>query len=370
MTCQTDRQVTRGSRLGAVETAGKWRSRHGLTLVELLVVIAIIGTLIGLLLPAVSAVREAGRRTSCTSNLRQLALGTLQHESAHGFLPTGGWGWKWVGDPDRGFDKKQTGGWAYNMLAFVEQAAVHDLGRGQQDSTAKADQGVVRLTTPLPVFTCASRRAAQLWPASGGLQLRVTALPTVQSRMFDQVVRGDYAANMGSGAAPYVYQSGGSYSTIAEGDQTSDQDWINDWFDAFSPAQEPDGVIFRHSMIRLKQISDGASNTYLLGEKYVDPTAMAIGRDPGDDNCLYSGHDRDVLRVGFVPPYRDTPGLDIYSLFPTSDDTDPKPIAFGSAHPDSCGMAMVDGSVRSVEYGIAPAIHQGLSSRFDGNTGR
>ena len=191
MTCQTDRQVTQGSRLGAVKTAGKWRSRHGLTLVELLVVIAIIGTLIGLLLPAVSAVREAGRRTSCTSNLRQLALGTLQHESAHGFLPTGGWGWKWVGDPDRGFDKKQTGGWAYNMLFFVEQAAVHDLGRGQQDSTAKADQGVVRLTTPLPVFTCASRRAAQLWPASSGLQLRVTALPTVQSRVFDKVVRGD-----------------------------------------------------------------------------------------------------------------------------------------------------------------------------------
>ena len=90
MTDRRDRQASQGSRLGTVETTGRWRSRRGLTLVELLVVIAIIGTLIGLLLPAVNAVREAGRRTSCTSNLRQLALGTLQHESAHGFLPTGG----------------------------------------------------------------------------------------------------------------------------------------------------------------------------------------------------------------------------------------------------------------------------------------
>ena len=64
MTCQTDRQVTQGSRLGAVETAENTRSRHGLTLVERRAVIAIIGTLIALLLPAVSAGREAGRRTS------------------------------------------------------------------------------------------------------------------------------------------------------------------------------------------------------------------------------------------------------------------------------------------------------------------
>jgi prepilin-type processing-associated H-X9-DG protein len=72
----------------------------------------------------------------------------------------------------------------------------------------------------------------------------------------------------------------------------------------------------------------------------------------------------------FSPPYPDTRGLDIYSLYPTAADTDPKPIAFGSAHPGSCGMAMVDGSVRTTDYGIAAAVNQGLASRNDGQVGR
>ena len=343
---------------------------RGMTLVEVLVVIAIIGVIVGLLLPAVQAAREAGRRTTCQSNLKQMALGSLVHEQAYGFLPTGGWGWKWVGDPDRGFDKRQTGGWAFNLLPFVEQQQVRDLGRGLQDSAAKADQAVIRLSTPLAVFTCPSRRAATLWVVVPGRQFRVTSVPTVESRRLDTIIRGDYAANMGSGIGPFVYQGGGSESTIEDGDGATDQDWTEWYYDAFAPPQPPDGVIFRRSMIRFRDITDGTTNTYLLGEKYVDPTAMADGSDQGDDQCLYSGHDRDVVRVGFSPPYRDTPGLDIYSLYPTSSDTDPKPIAFGSGHPGSCGMAMVDGSVRATDYGIAATVHQGLASRNDGQVGR
>jgi prepilin-type N-terminal cleavage/methylation domain-containing protein/prepilin-type processing-associated H-X9-DG protein len=346
------------------------RRRAGMTLVELLVVIAIIGTLVGLLLPAVQAAREAARRTSCQSNLKQLALGSLVHEQTYGFLPTGGWGWKWVGDPDRGFDRKQTGGWAFNLLPFVEQVALRNLGRGLQDAAAKADQAVIRLSTPLAIFSCPSRRSPMLWPVVAGRQFRVTSVPSVESRRVDTVVRGDYAANMGSGTGPFLYQGGGSYSTVEDGDQATEQDWINDWYDAFSPPQPPDGVIFRHSMVRFRDISDGTSNTYLLGEKYIDPTAMANGSDQGDDQCLYSGHDRDIVRVGFVPPYPDTRGYDPYNDYPTSQDTDPKPIAFGSAHPGSCGMAMVDGSVRTTDYGITASVHQGLSSRNDGQVGR
>ena len=70
--------------------ASCWNSRrpvHGFTLVELLVVIAIIGILIGLLLPAVNAAREAGRRTQCGNNLKQIALGVLNHESNYGIFP-------------------------------------------------------------------------------------------------------------------------------------------------------------------------------------------------------------------------------------------------------------------------------------------
>jgi len=75
------------------------RPPHGFTLVELLVVIAIIGILVALLLPAVQAAREAARQTQCNNNLKQLALGCLQHEDLSKRIPSGGWGYAWPAMP-------------------------------------------------------------------------------------------------------------------------------------------------------------------------------------------------------------------------------------------------------------------------------
>jgi prepilin-type N-terminal cleavage/methylation domain-containing protein len=329
---------------------------RGVTLIELLVVVAIIATLIGLLVPAVQSARESARRTRCLSQLRQIALACLAHDDARGHLPSGGWGGAWTGDPVRGFGERQPGGWVFNVLPWVEQGSLRDRGTGMTDATAKADAAVVRLTTPVPLFVCPSRRSATLFPVKSEIAFWVTAEPESVSRRLETAARGDYAANMGSGVRPSNYLGGGSFSPASVADRASDAEWRA----SFGP--DPDGVIFRRSRIRLADITDGTSKTYLIGEKYLDPAKLASGLSDDDDQSLYSGFDRDTARVGCVPPYRDQAGFDprdVHGGYPV-------PLAYGSAHPDACGIAMADGSVRSVAYTIDPAIHRGLSSRNDG----
>lgn len=103
-------------------------SRDAFTLVELLVVIAISGLLVGLLLPAVQAAREAARRAQCQSNVKQLGLAALNFESAHGRFPSGGWGYQWQGFADVSSPAGQPGSWTFSLLLFLEQANLHGLG--------------------------------------------------------------------------------------------------------------------------------------------------------------------------------------------------------------------------------------------------
>ena len=163
-------------------------AKRAFTLVELLVVIAIIGILIGLLLPAIQAAREAGRRMQCGNNLKQLGLGCLHHESTYGWYPTGGWAWYWAGDPDRGAGRDQPGGWTYTVLPFIECKGLHDMGTGQSQAQ-KMVAFAIRGGSPLPTFYCASRRPAKNYPN-----------PTYNccnSNPITEAARTDYAANAG-----------------------------------------------------------------------------------------------------------------------------------------------------------------------------
>ena len=140
------------------------RSAARFTLVELLVVITIIGILIGLLLPAVQAAREAARKTQCQNNVKQLALAMLSFESANKRFPSGGWGWLWVGDPDRGMNQQnQPGGWGYQTLPYLDQTNLFQLGAGQPQAAKYAAAAQV-IQTPLAFHNCPSRRGLSLFP--------------------------------------------------------------------------------------------------------------------------------------------------------------------------------------------------------------
>jgi len=81
-------------------------------------------------LPAVQAVRESARRTVCNNQLKQLALAAQNHEGVVEYFPSSGWGFLWVGDPDRGLGLSQPGGWIYDSLQFLEQENLHSIGAG------------------------------------------------------------------------------------------------------------------------------------------------------------------------------------------------------------------------------------------------
>jgi prepilin-type N-terminal cleavage/methylation domain-containing protein/prepilin-type processing-associated H-X9-DG protein len=304
--------------------------RIGFTLIELLVVIAIIGVLIGLLLPAVQSIREAGNRTQCANNLKNLALACVNHNMQTGQLPTDGWGYGWNGDPDRGTNRRQPGGWGFNVLPYIEQTNLHQLGTGlppAQKRTAIAQ----RISTPLKLFSCPSRRAAQAYPNGWSINFFDCDFAAAEGRS-------DYAANVGD-------QPIDEYNTGPPSLDVGDSPTYP-WPDRSAMT----GVIFLRSEISLTDIPHGTSNTYLIGEKYLNPDSYTTGNDAADNENLYTGADNDNSRSTSMPPRRDRPG---YA------DT----LTFGSAHPAGLNMAYCDGSVHYLLFTVDPLVHLQAGSR-------
>ena len=93
--------------------------------------------------------------------MKQLALASLNHHDTAKFFPTGGWGWWWVGDPDRGFGRKQPGGWAFNLMPFTEEVSAYKSASDGQPNTVTTQQwNAIReiVNKSLPMLNCPSRR--------------------------------------------------------------------------------------------------------------------------------------------------------------------------------------------------------------------
>ncbi len=318
--------------------------RCGFTLVELLVVIAIVGILIALLLPAVQAAHESARRTQCVNNLKQMALAAITHVGAQRNWPTGGWGWDWTGDADRGFGISQPAGWTYNILPFMEENNMHDLGKGMAQAP-KNTANAQRISIGLPEFYCPSRRDGLLFINSWNGSSYFVAN---NSDPLQMVARTDYAANCGnytnSNDATCGYgepnQCNGGPGSLASGD--SGFGWA-------SPATW-NGVVYQHSIVTMRMIQDGTTYTALFGEKYLNGTAYLSGSDPSDNEDIYVGFDNDTSKTTAYSPAQDTDNI--------GDD-----VHFGSIHSGAMNMSFCDGSVRQIAYEIDPTTFHALGSR-------
>jgi prepilin-type N-terminal cleavage/methylation domain-containing protein len=392
------------------------QSNAGFTLVEMLVVIAIIGTLAGLILPAVQNARESGRLNSCRNNLVQLSKGLIHHETSQGFFPSGGWGPGWLGVAARNSDSSQPGSWIFSLLPYIEEGNTRKIVADLTPSNC--EDGYQKLTKiSLPTLACPSRRSMRAVApknASHYADPPPTGSPTVS---ISAAFRSDYAANGGSfgscasvagfrgiaansitNAVSVTVCPSGSTVPIPQvaattnathvgktcgncGNSPEEDSSLNirsqfttlaagDAWRKLAAAAKlgqaadvrlvlpdlQDGISYRMSRVQPASVFDGLSNVYLLGEKYVAADkydAEGSDADAGDDGPMLAGYSNNTIRSGFERPTHDTAG-------------ESHPTAFGSAHGVVWNAAFGDGSVRSLSYSIDPTLHQRLSARADG----
>ncbi|HXG13352.1 MAG TPA: DUF1559 domain-containing protein [Gemmataceae bacterium] len=312
-------------------------SRHaGFTLIELLVVIAIIAVLVALLLPAVQKVREAANRAKCQNHLRQLAIACHNHHDMIGQFPSAG-RQDYTGGRDAAnrfaTAPMQRWNWRYQILPFIEQDNVFRLDVDSQ----------VRLAV-IPIFNCPARR------------------PPVA---FGGIVLVDYAANAGT--------------TWCPANETTT------WTGVIVPNEVNNGGWIPLTPVRMASITDGTTNTLLLGEKFVSIDHYRTALQWGDNETWALGNRWGVTRHAIHQPRQDTLETAATKEVPPPNYNAPGingrcgpwglgPVGsgggyydyWGSPHPGGFNAALVDGSVRVIRYSIRLPVLQALSDRADG----
>lgn len=296
------------------------KSKKGFTLVELLVVIAIIGILIAMLLPAIQAAREAARRMKCSAKVRQIGIAIVNYEGAIGCFPPGR-----VGQDGAtiglvpGTSRNGTSGFLM-LLPFLELQTLYD----QFDL-----EYVGGLWTPNGTWlTMANGNAVGIRP-----ECFVCPSDDAESHYLDTALEGTpFKAATGC----YAFCEG-TMSVYADGLKAKIYN---------------NGVFYYGSDHKQRDITDGLTNTFFLGE--------VIGADTDDSANLWAKavRDRDSLRCTENP--LNTPPGEGHVYQPPSYDANG---AFGSRHPGGANFAFGDARVQFISDNIDYDVYQAMATR-------
>jgi prepilin-type N-terminal cleavage/methylation domain-containing protein/prepilin-type processing-associated H-X9-DG protein len=345
-------------------SAGK---RNAFTLVELLVVIAIIGILVALLLPAIQSAREAARRTSCTNNLKQIALALLNYENARNQFPLGAYAAVKEDHP-----AEEDGlGWATQILPQLEEQAIYDK---LKNNTVPGYQNNPWITNHPPgqkgIFAVA--HASGLRPIAGGetiLSMFVCPSVDLPSTMPNGAFFGLAATDLiGTGYATAHYK--GSRGHCDRGMFWPPKEGAAEYSCNYDI--NGDGVIDSvpkkpYSRVRVKDVTDGTSKTICVGEAAYFARAASYPLWAGifgdDGSVMFETQDAINCNMSGVRNFPLT--TEQISQLPDTNETDD--CAF-SWHSGGAYFAFVDGSVRFLSENMELRTFWLLGDRMDNET--
>jgi prepilin-type N-terminal cleavage/methylation domain-containing protein len=357
--------------------------RRAFTLVELLVVIAIIGVLVALLLPAIQAAREAARRTQCANQVKQIGLAVQNHVNALNVFPTGGDGYNpnirnYVTGGNPNGANRQGLGWGYQILPYLEQNALKGITTMGRLASAE-----------ISLFFCPSRRlsgkSAVFSETIGGIRLPylmtdyAAAVPmtfqnprTTPSPQFIPVPYSDATIASAYGRISSSFMNGRVLN--GQGSATLPADnYVFDGLVVRTPWRYANKTFASgvSMAVKLKECTDGLSNTLLVAEKLVR-TDLYEGGSWSDDMGWADGWDPDQLRSTALQPLNDVDPF-CYSgprqawcggAPPGYNDV----FIFGSAHPSGMNAVFGDGSVHYIRFEIDVVLFNILGARNDEQT--
>jgi prepilin-type N-terminal cleavage/methylation domain-containing protein/prepilin-type processing-associated H-X9-DG protein len=317
--------------------------RTAFTLVELLVVIAIIGVLVALLLPAIQAAREAARRAQCLSQIRQLGLAVLNYESSFKLFPpsadTGSFSWLALTLP------YYEGQGLYNAIDFKKRPT---------DETMPFDT---------PFLKC---------PSQDRIQPTIEYTEGQPETTIDSARRGHYYA-----------VNGAKVNDNCPGDEAYEiTSCMNPIMMGQRGGHAINGIMYPFSKIKQGQITDGTSNTFLIGEMswnhgraapwYLGSADWAGEFDTPEEviaKLARNGagvwiHNSAQIRWLLLERSNEL----IAALRTTEHKAAQSDLSFGAVHPGGAHFCMADGSAKFVNNDTVIEVLRNLASRLDGNT--